>query len=131
MTQQYDGLTIRPGDHGYDEARRGLQRDDRPQAGADPAAARTPTTWRPPCARARGRRCRSRCTAAVTASPARPWSTAASAWTCAASTGSRCDPTRGPPGRRRGDLGAVDAATQEHGLAVTGGRVIRPPASAG
>ena len=55
---------------------------------------------------------------------ARPSSTAGSASTCAASTRSRSTRRRGRPGSVAAPRwGAVDAATQEHGLAVTGGRV--------
>ena len=102
----------------------GVQRHDRPAAGGHRPVR---------VGRRRGRRrrlwrarttCRSRSTAAATASPAPRSSTPASASTCGACAASTVDPDASTARVEGGATwGEVDAATQEHGLAVTGGRV--------
>ena len=92
---------------------------------------RAPTTSWPPSTWRVSRTCRSPSTAAATASPARRSSTPGSASTCAPE-GHRRRPRTSASARVEGwaTWGEVDAATQEHGLAVTGGRVSTPVSAA-
>ncbi|GAB3780733.1 FAD-binding oxidoreductase [Nocardioides ungokensis] len=123
MTQQYDGLTIRPGDHGYDETRRVFNGmiDRRPErilrpSNADEVAAAV--RW-----------------AVEAGSPLSVYGGGHGVTGSAVVDGGVCldlralDGIEVRPDERLARVGGgatwgpVDAATQEFGLAVTGGRV--------
>ena len=110
---------IGPDDAAYDEARRGLERDDRPPAGRDRPRGRRRRHRPDDPLRHATSGCRSRSAAAATTSRATAPSTTGSSSISVGSTTSPSTPSHArsasAPARRSADL---DRATEPHGLAV-------------
>ena len=119
----FQGTTIGPRGPRLRRGAGHLQREHRPQAGADRAARTGPPTWRRGRATPTSAGCRSRCAAAGTASPVRRWPRAACSSTCRHSRACTSTGTAAPPSPGRRTLGRVRPRRRAARGATPGGRV--------